>query len=269
MFTSEMRALLAAPTAADDKYSRGVVGFRTGSIEYPGAAILGVTAAVRTGIGMVRYEGPVEVSRLVLEVRPEVVCGPGRAQALVLGSGVAESGSQADAICEFEQADELLVIDAGALSLIDFTKLTPSTSVLTPHAGEMARLLDRLGISIEFDYEAAQRVAVAINQFVLLKGSVTFVAAPWGEVVSIGPNPPALATAGTGDVLAGILGAILALNHDALVADPGLLLLAIELAVLLHSAAAELAAKDGPVAALDVADAVRAIVRDIRGESHA
>ena len=265
MFTSEMLALLAAPTASDDKYSRGVVSFFTGSAEYPGAAILGVTAAIRTGVGMVRYEGPAEVSRLVIEVRPEVVCGPGRAQSRVLGSGVPLVGAQAEAIGAFVQADELLVIDAGALSLIDFAALKPATAVLTPHAGEMARLLERLGITIEFDYEAAQRVAAALNQFVLLKGNITFVAAPWGEVVTIGPNPPALATAGTGDVLAGILGAVLAHNHDQIVADENLFLTAIELAVLLHSAAAELAAKDGPVAALDVAEAVRLVVRDLQG----
>ena len=98
MFTPEMLALLKPPTAQDDKYSRGVVGFRTGSVEYPGAAILGVTAAMRTGVGMIRYWGPSEVSNLLLEVRPEVVCGEGKVQAAVLGSGVPADGAQADAI---------------------------------------------------------------------------------------------------------------------------------------------------------------------------
>jgi hydroxyethylthiazole kinase-like uncharacterized protein yjeF len=268
MFTPEMLALLQPPTAQDDKYSRGVVGFRTGSVEYPGAAILGVTAAMRTGVGMIRYWGPSEVSNLLLEVRPEVVCGEGKVQAAVLGSGVPTDGSQADAIRAYEQGDELLVLDAGALALIDFGALAPATAVLTPHAGEMARLLDRLGISIEFDYEAAQRVALALGQFVLLKGSTTFIASPFGQVVSVGPNPAALATAGTGDVLAGILGALFAHNRAAL-ADDEAMMTAIELGVLLHSAAADLASQDGPVAALDVAEAVRTVVRDAQEESHA
>jgi len=269
MFSSEMRALLAAPDASDDKYSNGVVGFRTGSDEYPGAAILGVTAAMRTGIGMVRYWGPESVERLVLEVRPEVVCGAGRVQAAVLGSGVPLEGSQSKALADFEQADELLVVDAGALQLIDFGKLVAATSVLTPHAGEMARLLDVLGISVELDYEAAQRVAQALRQYVILKGNTTFVASPFGTVAAIGPNPAALATAGTGDVLAGILGALLAHNYDAVHGDDEAMMTALELSILLHSAAADLAAKDGPVAALDVAEAVRTVVRDLREEPNA
>jgi NAD(P)H-hydrate repair Nnr-like enzyme with NAD(P)H-hydrate dehydratase domain len=71
----QLLSLLREPTAADNKYSRGVVGFVTGSLEYPGAAILGVTAAMRCGIGMVRYLGPQRVGHLLLEVRPEAVLG--------------------------------------------------------------------------------------------------------------------------------------------------------------------------------------------------
>ncbi|MBU4465924.1 MAG: NAD(P)H-hydrate dehydratase, partial [Actinobacteria bacterium] len=78
---------LRNPTNADDKYSRGVVGIRTGSDAYPGAAVLGVEAAWRTGIGMVRYLGPDRPTALVLHRRPETVTADGRVQAWVIGSG--------------------------------------------------------------------------------------------------------------------------------------------------------------------------------------
>ena len=70
-------AWLRAPRPDDDKYSRGVVGIRTGSPAYPGAAVLGVEAAWRTGTGMVRFEGADSVARLVLQRRPETVHGGG------------------------------------------------------------------------------------------------------------------------------------------------------------------------------------------------
>src|SRR6476646_3403586 len=80
--------VLRRPTATDDKYSRGVVGIRTGSDRYPGAAVLGVEAAWRAGIGMVRYLGPERAAQLVLARRPETVTADGRVQAWVVGSGM-------------------------------------------------------------------------------------------------------------------------------------------------------------------------------------
>src|SRR3954470_13754689 len=77
------------PEASDDKYSRGVLGVLTGSAQYPGAAVLGVEAAARTGAGMVRYLGDAEAARLVLQRRPEIVTAPGRVQAWLIGSGMA------------------------------------------------------------------------------------------------------------------------------------------------------------------------------------
>src|SRR3954453_5362537 len=79
--------VLRRPTPADDKYSRGVVGFRTGSDAYPGAAVLGVEAAWSTGVGMVRYLGPDGAAPLVLSHRPETVTADGRVQSWVIGSG--------------------------------------------------------------------------------------------------------------------------------------------------------------------------------------
>src|SRR5687767_15824194 len=78
---------ISVPGPGDDKYSRGVLGVVTGSARYPGAAVLGVEAALHTGVGMVRYLGPGRPTRLVLARRPEAVTTDGRVQAWVLGSG--------------------------------------------------------------------------------------------------------------------------------------------------------------------------------------
>ena len=146
MIPERLSNLLHEPQAGDDKYSRGVLGFVTGSERFPGAAILGVTAAIRTGVGMIRHVAPVSVTNLLLEVRPESVAGFGRAQAWVLGSGVpVDDEVQVANIREAASQNCALVIDAGALELIDYSSLAPESCILTPHAGELARLLDRFG----------------------------------------------------------------------------------------------------------------------------
>ena len=262
--------VLRRPTAADDKYSRGVVGFVTGSIEYPGAAILGVTAAMRTGVGMVRYLGPESVGKMLLEVRPEAVLQQGRAQAWVVGSGVSahEAGEQASRALQVLEHAQYAVIDAGALDIVDF-KTVQAHAILTPHAGELERLLGRLGSPLTRQFieanqvEAATLAASLTGQTILLKGNITTIAAPGEPVIQTPPANPALATAGSGDVLAGILGALLASNSDA-ISSGALKLSEIALAgALLHARAADFAAKDGPVAALDVAEAVRKVVGEI------
>jgi hydroxyethylthiazole kinase-like uncharacterized protein yjeF len=262
--------VLRRPTAEDDKYSCGVVGFVTGSSEYPGAAILGVTAAMRTGIGMVRYLGPEAVGRLLLEVRPEVVLQSGRVQAWVLGSGVAgvENGDQTLRIREVLQSDSYAVIDAGALEIANFGS-TRIRAVLTPHAGELERLLSRLGQPMsrtEIEQNAVYAATLAArltDQVVLLKGNVTTIAEPGGGHWQTPPANPALATAGSGDVLAGVLGALIAGNFDRL--ESGKISLAqIALAgALMHARAGAAAASGGPVVALDVAEAMRAVVGEI------
>jgi hydroxyethylthiazole kinase-like uncharacterized protein yjeF len=259
MIPERLSYLLHEPQTGDDKYSRGVVGFVTGSERFPGAAVLGVTAAMRTGVGMVRHVAPASVTNLLLEVRPEVVAGFGRAQAWVLGSGVpVDDELQIANILEAAAQKYPLVIDAGALELVDYSTLDPQTCILTPHAGELARLLDHFGKHLDLDYEAVVAAAAITNQVVMLKGNTTLIADPLGEVRAVGPNSTALATAGTGDVLAGILGALLAANAAS---EPNLLDVA-QLAVNIHSEAATRAAEAGPVVALDVAEQVRAVVRD-------
>lgn len=259
MIPERLSYLLHEPQSGDDKYSRGVLGFVTGSERFPGATVLGVTGAMRTGVGMVRHVAPTSVTNLLLEVRPEVVAGFGRAQAWVLGSGVpVDDEVQVANIREAASQSCPLVIDAGALELVDYSTLEPQTCILTPHAGELARLLDHFGKHLDLDYEAVVAAAAITNQIVMLKGNTTLIADPHGEVRAVGPNSTALATAGTGDVLAGILGALLAANAEG---ELNLLDVA-ELAVLIHSEAATRAADAGPVVALDVAEQVRTVVRD-------
>lgn len=267
---SNLARVLRSPTAEDDKYSRGVVGFVTGSNEYPGAAILGVTAAIRTGIGMVRYLGPESLSALLVDSRPEVVIQPGRAQAWVVGSGVdaQKSTEQVRRIKTLAAQPGYLVADAGALEVIDFGHAV-ADCVLTPHAGELVKLLARYGQvwqreEVEANAEAAAVLAAKLTgQTVILKGHQSVVANSEGAF-SCPPGPADLATAGTGDVLAGILGALIASNFAQLTSGEASLSDVCEAAVELHAQAAELAAQDGPVAALDVAEGVREIVRRVR-----
>jgi hydroxyethylthiazole kinase-like uncharacterized protein yjeF len=257
-----LQKYLQLPKSTDDKYSRGVVGFVTGSDSYPGAALLGVTAAIRTGIGMVRYFGPESVERLILESRPEVVCEPGRVSAWVLGSGL--TGLDAERLTAAFEGPEPKIIDAGALEICNFETLE-GRAILTPHAGEAAALIsrldspiDRAGVEAEPEVVARQ-LAMLTGQTVSLKGNITIIANPDFETVSVGPNPADLATAGTGDVLAGIMGAILAAHHE----DFDALDVA-QTAVLIHAEAARRLAEQGPIAALDLAEEVRHVVADWR-----
>ncbi|MEY3856268.1 MAG: hypothetical protein RJA45_738 [Actinomycetota bacterium] len=262
MLPNRLQKYLQLPKSTDDKYSRGVVGFVTGSDSYPGAALLGVTAAIRTGIGLVRYFGPESVERLILESRPEVVCEPGRVSAWVLGSGL--TALDAERLTSAFAGSEPKIIDAGALEICNFETLE-GRAIFTPHAGEAAALVSRLDsqidrAAVEAEPEIiARQLAMLTGQTVCLKGSVTVIANPDFETVSVGPNPADLATAGTGDVLAGIMGAILAAHHD----DFDALDVA-QTAVLIHAEAAKRLAEHGPIAALDLADEVREVVGDWR-----
>lgn len=262
MLPNRLQKYLQLPKSTDDKYSRGVVGFITGSDAYPGAALLGVTAAIRTGIGMVRYFGPEAVKSLVLEARPEVVCEPGRVSAWVLGSGL--TAADAERLSVAFEGPEPKIIDAGALEICNFETLE-GRAILTPHAGEAAALVSRLDThidraAVEAEPEIiARQLAMLTGQTVCLKGNVTVIANPDFETVSVGPNPADLATAGTGDVLAGIMGAILAAHHD----DFDALDVA-QTAVLLHAEAARRLSEAGPIAALDLAEEVRHVVAEWR-----
>ena len=261
-----LNTLLTAPAADDNKYSRGVVGFITGSREYPGSALLGVSGAIRTGVGLVRYLGPNEPANLVLLGRPEAVIQPGPADAWVVGSGM-PAESFTPTVLQNVYDFGLVVIDAAALTQVDYTKLT-GRAILTPHTGELARLLRQLGqpapaIATLSTLQAASLAAQLTGQLVVLKGHQTIIAEPYGEPLVLPPASSWLATAGTGDVLAGIIGALLAIHSSDVLADRLRLSEVAELGVRIHSLAAEIAMQAGPPAALDVADSIRLAIRQL------
>jgi NAD(P)H-hydrate epimerase len=200
-------------------------------------------AAMRTGAGYVTVGAPASLE-LSFTVRlleammvglpeaggalsPEAV-GPalkaiGRSDAVVLGPGLSKSpGAREFALELFERIDVPLVIDADGLNALDgvFPEDLPQRpwpTVLTPHAGELGRLLDRESSEVEAHrLSAAREAAERSGCVVLLKGDDTIVAAPGGPVVVSPGATPALATAGTGDVLAGIIGALLSKGLDPL-----------------------------------------------------
>jgi ADP-dependent NAD(P)H-hydrate dehydratase / NAD(P)H-hydrate epimerase len=257
----DVAGLLPVPPSEAHKYTRGVVGVRAGSAQYPGAAVLCVSGASCGFAGMVRYVG--EAADPVRAARPEVVVGPGRVQAWVVGSG--GGADAAEAAREAAADDVPLVLDADALTHPHSPVLSrveaaggpqPSRSewVLTPHAGELARML---GVDREaVEAEQLQHVRVAADRFgcvVLLKGRHTLVAEPAGRVRVNPTGRPWLATAGAGDVLAGICGALLAAGLGPFDAA--------SVAAWLHGAAGTVAGADGPVVAADVAAAVPTVCR--------
>ncbi|MGH3688592.1 MAG: NAD(P)H-hydrate dehydratase [Microbacterium sp.] len=261
--------LFRTPTAEDDKYTRGVVALRTGSSAYPGAAVLGVEAAWRTGAGFVRYVGAERAGDAVLARRPETVVGAdvgrSRIDAWVIGSGTDQAHrSEAEDIALREILEDRtpVVIDAGALDLAPGAR---APFIATPHAREFSRLQERSGVrsSHENRAEAARQVAEKIGGTVLLKGARTLIAAADGTVIVVEAGTGWLATAGTGDVLAGVLGAVLAANPGAPIGEVA------AAGAWLHGHAARIAAgvSEGgaghPIVAMDVAEALPHAVADV------
>jgi ADP-dependent NAD(P)H-hydrate dehydratase / NAD(P)H-hydrate epimerase len=239
---------LPRPDRDADKYSRGVVGVLAGSPELAGAAVLAVGGAVRGGAGMVRYVGPDDVARQVRHRWPESVAATGRVQAWVVGPGLGSDAERARALETALAGAEPAVVDADGLRFLPRRLETPA--LLTPHAGELARLL---GVDRD-DVEArrlhhARAAAARWNAVVLLKGSTTLVVAPDGRVRANPTGTPALATAGSGDVLAGLAGALLAAGLDPFEAG--------SVAAYVHGAAGRLAAEPAAYpSASDVLDAL-------------
>lgn len=267
---ADARDWIAVPQRGDDKYSRGVLGVITGSAAFPGAAVLGVEGAMRTGVGMVRYVGPRSVREAVLARRPEVVAGDGRVQAWLVGSGM--DASRRTLVLQGELTWALaqghpVVIDAGALDLVSAAS---GAVVITPHFRELAGALDRpdaTADAIAADPPGwAKRSAELLGVTVLLKGAVTYVAHPGSPVIAVRDAPGWLATAGTGDVLGGMLGALVATHADAIAEDAATAMPALAAtAAWVHARAAERASGGGPIAAGDVAEAVPATIAALLG----
>ncbi len=244
---ADVAALLPVPGGFDHKYTRGVLGVRAGSEAYPGAAVLCTSAAVSGLVGMVRYLG--SAADAVRARHPEVVVSAGRVQAWVVGSGGDADAEQALADAVVDGVP--LVVDADALVHVE-----PGLrdAVLTPHAGELARMLGVERAQVESDQLGfARRAAEEYAAVVVLKGRHTLVAEPGGRVRVTTSGVPWLAVAGAGDVLAGVVGSLLAAGLDPFDAASA--------GSWLHGAAASLASAGGPLTAGAVAAALPEVVR--------
>ena len=210
------------PGPLDHKYTRGVVAIVAGSDTYPGAGVLATAGALACGPGMVRLLTGGRTSRTVLERHPAVVTAYGRSQSAVIGSGLdagVEPLARAGAARALTRGIPL-VIDAGALGFVpDLLRHHGplALAVLTPHAGEAATLIDDLeGTEVlrsqveAAPLDAARRIGRLTGATVVLKGSTTLVAAPDGRAFSVRGESAWAGVAGAGDVLAGMLGALLA-----------------------------------------------------------
>ena len=193
-----------------DKYSRGVVGIDTGSQRYPGAGVLSVLGALNSGAGFIRYVGPEAVRDALLVRAPSVTFSTGTVDAWVVGCGWDDAGS-AQRWDHARQSGVPLVVDAGALGFDDYHE----HCLLTPHVGELARILgvDRQEVAKTPDLYALQ-VTDRYGCTVLVKGHRQYLAHHDGTVVHVQPGLPGLARAGSGDVLAGVAGTLLAQTQD-------------------------------------------------------
>lgn len=204
------------PAPGHHKYSGGVVGIVAGSRQYPGAAVLTCGGALRATPSMVRYAGPCAAQ--VLQHFPEIVLAElredPRVDCWVVGPGM---GLDPDPLAAVIGSPQPLVIDADGLTVLakDLALLDErcGSTLLTPHEGEAARLLSALGTTPDLAtdrLEAVRALAQGLGCSVLLKGRKTLIADPSGAITSIDAGHSWLATPGTGDVLAGVLGAVAA-----------------------------------------------------------
>lgn len=253
---ADVDRLWPRPGPHDDKYTQGVTGIVAGSATYPGAAVLCTAGSVAATSGMTRFVGP--AAPQVLAHRPEVVAvtefaDVGTVQAWVVGPGLGADERAHRLVEEVLATDVPVLVDADGLTILaqrpELLADRGAPTLLTPHAGEFARLAgadpgpDRLG--------AVRELAARLGATVLLKGRVTLVAEPGGIVLGNDAGGSWAATAGAGDVLSGMAGALLAACCSPVLAGAA--------AARVHARAALLAAGPGvPIGASDLVAAVPA-----------
>jgi hydroxyethylthiazole kinase-like uncharacterized protein yjeF len=280
----DIAAMLPWPTADSDKYRRGVIGIVAGSEHFTGAAVLSVGGAIRGGAGMVRFVSAQPAVTVVRQWWPETVitvlppepaaaggrsggsrfsgttaedflASAGRVQAWVAGPGMGTGEDAAQLLRAVLRTDLPALVDADGLTVLAANRdllPRPAPTLITPHAGELARLLgaDRGDIEAR-RLEHARTAARELGVTVLLKGSTTVISSPpgspWHRPDLVNPTgTPWLATAGTGDVLAGLAGALLAQGLDPAAAGAA--------AAFLHGVAARRAAAGEAAGAVPATD---------------
>jgi ADP-dependent NAD(P)H-hydrate dehydratase / NAD(P)H-hydrate epimerase len=269
----DIAALLPQPTAESNKYRRGVLGVLAGSQQYSGAAVLATGSAIHGGAGMVRLVSSEAVLAAARQHWPEAVMSvadpaapaesiktAGRVQAWTAGPGMGTGEDSAGLLAAVLATDLPVLVDADGITILSrHRELMDRTAptLITPHSGELARLTGADADDIEARrLEHAVRAADDLGITVLLKGSTTVIAEPGEQPVLVNSTGSSwLATAGSGDVLSGLAGALLAQGIEA----P----LAAAMAAYLHGIAGRLAARDAPIGASDIITALPEAIRTI------
>jgi len=287
---ADVAAMLPTPTGEASKYTRGVVGIVTGSQQYTGAAVLSVGGALRAGAGMVRYVGvPHAADRVrarwpevvVTDLKPNPVGGidqpsdivkAGRVQAWAFGSGIGTGYGSPAVVQTLLGTDVPVLVDADAITIVadhhDWLSRSAGT-LITPHAGEFATLMHADRADVEAHRLAwARRSAAELGVTVLLKGSTTVIADPDGRCAVNTTATAWLGTAGSGDVLSGVCGSLLAQGLSPY--DAG------RVGAFLHGLAGRFASegsdvtdprRGAPVAAADLLDVWADVERTVRSVS--
>ena len=262
----DVAGLLPHPGPLDHKYSLGVAGLVAGSPAYAGAAVLAVGGAVSATPGLVRYVGAAAAD--VVTAWPSAIVSrgsihdAGRVQAWGIGPGLGLDDVARQALDEVLREPLPAVVDADALTLLagdlDLVRHRSAETVLTPHATEFARIAPDLDPTSSAGgvVTAARTLAARLGCTVLLKGATTVVAAPDGQVRFNLTGTPWLATGGTGDVLTGVVTALLASGLGGFDAASA--------GAYLHGIAGRIASDGAPTTADAVARALPAAVRAVQ-----
>ena len=250
-----IKKVFVTPSVFDDKYSRGVLGVITGSKTYPGAASLTTKASLRTGVGMIRFlTGEKDLNYLVLEKSAEIVIKDGQVQAWLLGSGIEKNGGKLKTRRKIKKAlnqNLPVVLDAGA---INFVTMIDANSIITPHYKELQELFAANSTQVSLveikkdPAKWAKKASLEFKTTVLLKGNTTVICDA-KNLIEVKQGNPFLATAGTGDVLSGILGSLVATNYLRLKNKTISLLEIAQAAVIIHQEASLEASNSGPISA--------------------
>jgi hydroxyethylthiazole kinase-like uncharacterized protein yjeF len=270
--TKDAKKCIIVPSELDHKYSRGTLGIITGSAKFPGAAVLSTRAASATGLGVIRFHSNSGLAHLVLHQSPEALVQPGPVTAWLAGSGI-DSKKYSDYTTWLRHRWFTLlnrqsvptVLDAGALHVAGSLE---QPTLITPHAGELSQLLAKRGVIASAEIiesnplHWAQAASELLAVTVLLKGSRTVVAQD-DYLIELPIATPWLATAGSGDVLAGIVGALCATNYIEILNDITRLADLAATAAMIHNKAALLASNGGPINAPTIIDAIPAAVASI------
>ena len=262
-----VKKVFQKPSINDDKYSRGVLGVFAGSKKYPGAAVLTTKSASRTGVGMIRFlVNNKKVCYLVLEKSPEVVIQSGQVQGLLIGSGISSGGGNFLSRLKIKKLINQkvpTVLDAGA---INFVKHMQSPCLITPHYKELQALFSANNENVDLTQirkdpiKWAKKASQDFSTTVLLKGNTTIIT-DGKKVLELASSTTYLATAGSGDVLAGILGALVATNYVRIKNNQISMLEIAHAGFIIQQEVAEITSANGPMGASQMIENIAPVIR--------